>query len=1081
MAVQIRFDNTHNAIAPTFVLGTRSGNKLGVIPACNINMSDTFGSKFELQFEVHKFLNGEKYVLWDKLVDFAVVWCKEWDVWFEIEVTTKDSDGVVKQISCTSIGEAELSQVYLYDIEINTEDDIAREDYVPTHLYDASNHEASLLHRIMDKVPHYSIEYVESRLAPIQRTFSFDNKSLYDALQEISEEIDCLFVINSGTDSNGKIERSISVYDLESYCTVCHKRGSFDHVCTECGSTNILPCYGEDTAILISVDNLADEITYSTDTGSVKNCFRLECGDDLMTATVRNCNPNGSQYIWYISDAMKADMSDELVEKLNEYNTECITYEDTYEADFSQDTTEAYNSLIDKYDNSRTTYSNIGTLTGYAALMNAYYNTIQLEMFLRDEMMPSIETSEVTAQTELTKLSNVSIVAVQKLSSASVTTITNAVESVAKTMIDPMYKVATSNVSYNSSTNKWTGKFTVTNYSDETQTATSVSAVQITITDDYSRYVKQRVNSLARNERESKGLVGIENLFDFDVELGDFENEMTKYCLAELNNFHDACEACVNLLIQQGVADKKTIGDDVYNEVYLPFYERLNAIEAEIQTREEEIATVTAIQSEIAAHRQTVQEALNFENYLGTDLWLEFIAYRREDTYRNDNYISDGLTDAEIFECAREFITTARNEIYKSATQQHSLSASLKNLLVMKEFEPIVEKFAVGNWIRVKTNGIVYKLRLLSYSINFDQLESLSVEFSDVKIFADGITECASILNKAASMSSSYGYVTRQARKGEKGNKKIGQWVNDGLALTNMKIVNDADNQNISMDNHGMLCREYLPATDSYDAKQLKIVNRGLYVSDDNWQTAKAGIGNFEYYDPRTGEHSEGYGVIADKLIGNLVLSQEVGVYNDDASITMDPDGLTITTKPIETDGSARSVLLVQKEVSDGDEANYDPLMYVDNDGNLVLNGSIKINTDKDTNLSSIDDLADPTRITSRIDTAVENMQIQIGTAKDEAKAHAGQILDTYKTDVGQYMQFDDNGLTIGAIGSGFKTIIDNRRLAFTDQEDEVMAYITNKQLYIPNAVIQKSLWLGGYAFVPNGDDGGVSLVWQGI
>ena len=78
-------------------------------------------------------------------------------------------------------------------------------------------------------------------------------------------------------------------------------------------------------------------------------------------------------------------------------------------------------------------------------------------------------------------------------------------------------------------------------------------------------------------------------------------------------------------------------------------------------------------------------------------------------------------------------------------------------------------------------------------------------------------------------------------------------------------------------------------------------------------------------------------------------------------------------------------------------------------------------------------------------------------------------------------MQFDDNGLTIGAIGSGFKTIIDNRRLAFTDHENEVMAYITNKQLYIPNAVIQKSLWLGGYAFVPNGDDGGVSLVWQGI
>lgn len=1078
MAIKIIFDSQHNAIAPTFVLGTRSGKKLGVIPACNIQVSDRFGSKFELQFDVYK---NDNLSLWNKIIDFATVWCKEWDVWFEITVETKDCDGLSKHVSCTSLGEAELSQVYLYDIQINTEDDIARENYVPTHLYDANNPNVSLLDRIMDKVPHYTIEYVESRLASIQRTFNFDKKSIYDAFQEIAQEIDCLFVINSGTDSNGKIKRSISVYDLESYCTVCHKRGTFEHVCPECGSSNILPSYGEDTAVFISSENLADEITLSTDTGSVKNCFRLECGDDLMTATVRNCNPNGSQYIWYISEAMKADMSDELVEKLNEYNSECYTYENAYEAEFSQDASGAYNDLIDKYDNSRSTYPNIGTLTGYSALMNAYYNTIQFEMYLHDEMMPTIETSVVTAQTELAKLSNLSLVAVQKLSSASLSTVTSAVETVAKTMVDQMFKVTISNASYNSSTNKWTGKFTVTNYYDETQTATSASTVQIIITDDYSKYVKQRVNSLARKESVSKGLIGIENLFDFDVALGDFENEMAKYCLTELKNFHDACETCVNLLIQQGVADIKTVGDDVYNEVYLPFYERLNAIEAEIQTREEEIAAVTALQSEIESHRQAVQAALNFENYLGTALWLEFVAYRREDTYKNDNYISDGLTDAELFSSAQEFIKTARNEIYKSATQQHSLSASLKNLLVMKEFESIVDKFAVGNWIRVKANDVVYKLRLLSYSINFDQLESLSVEFSDVRVFANGITECASILNKAASMSSSYGAVTRQAKKGEQGNKKLGKWVNDGLALTNMKIVNDADNQNISMDNHGMLCREYLPATDTYDDKQLKVINRGLYVSDDNWRTAKAGVGNFEYVDPRTGELTEGYGVIADRIVGNIVLSEEVGVYNDDASVTMDSNGLTITAKSVASDEISHTALLIQKEVASGNEIDYEPLMYIDDDGNLVINGTVRVVTGKDANISTMDDLADPSRITNRIDEAVENTKSIIDAAKAEAKNHANNILNSYKADVGQYMNFDDDGLTIGAINSGFKTVIDNQRLAFTDNENEVMAYITNKQLYIPNAVIQKSLWLGGYAFVPNGEDGGVSLVWQGV
>ena len=79
-------------------------------------------------------------------------------------------------------------------------------------------------------------------------------------------------------------------------------------------------------------------------------------------------------------------------------------------------------------------------------------------------------------------------------------------------------------------------------------------------------------------------------------------------------------------------------------------------------------------------------------------------------------------------------------------------------------------------------------------------------------------------------------------------------------------------------------------------------------------------------------------------------------------------------------------------------------------------------------------------------------------------------------------MDFGENGLTIGARVNGqesaFKTKIDNQQMAFLD-EGNVVAFISNKQLYIPNAVVQKSLWLGKYAFVPK-EDGGVSLVWQG-
>ena len=60
---------------------------------------------------------------------------------------------------------------------------------------------------------------------------------------------------------------------------------------------------------------------FSPDTDSVKNCFKLEAGDDLMTATVRNCNPNGTDYIWYLSDSIKEDMSYGLQRKIEAYNS----------------------------------------------------------------------------------------------------------------------------------------------------------------------------------------------------------------------------------------------------------------------------------------------------------------------------------------------------------------------------------------------------------------------------------------------------------------------------------------------------------------------------------------------------------------------------------------------------------------------------------------------------------------------------------------------------------------------------------------------------------------------------------------
>ena len=69
------------------------------------------------------------------------------------------------------------------------------------------------------------------------------------------------------------------------------------------------------------------------------------------------------------------------------------------------------------------------------------------------------------------------------------------------------------------------------------------------------------------------------------------------------------------------------------------------------------------------------------------------------------------------------FLDAASREIYKAANYQHSISSTLYNLLIMKEFVPIVDYFEVGNWIRIEIDGEIYKLRLVSYEIDYDNFK----------------------------------------------------------------------------------------------------------------------------------------------------------------------------------------------------------------------------------------------------------------------------------------------------------------------------------------------------------------------
>ncbi len=650
-------------------------------------------------------------------------------------------------------------------------------------------------------------------------------------------------------DSISSVERSISVYDLKTTCNHCGYRSDFTDICPICNSTDLSTGYGRDTAILIDSENLTETISLEGKSSEVKNYFRIIGGDDTITSYIRACNPSGTNYIYAFSDEDKQDMSHELQEKLNSYQK--------------------------KYKEKKPLYNEI---------TKKLYNAIDEKLNLESLMMPKTEHAKTSAQKELSKLTSAALspVAVTDVSIASVFTAGNAVLAMAKCIVNStVYKVSLIDKSTSFENQRWRGKFRLENYSDENDCAENTAYITVIIDDDYERYVKQKIQKTI--DRDD---IYLTNIFDKDVSLNTFKAELKKYCLNRLNSFESAYQSVLEVLTEAQCsnhpldntsdnASHNILYQDIYDNLYLPSFHKLSAIQAEIKVRTAEIEAAENKYNQFVKNQEEIQKELNLEHYLGETLWKELRAFCREDTYENPNYISDGLNDSQALKKAEQLFSEAEKHAVKASTLQFSLTANMHNLLTIPEFKNLTNEFEGGNWIRVRIDNKLYRLRLIHYSIQFSELQSINVEFSDVTRTANGLSDINSLMSKVQSISSGYPYTVHQAEQGEKGFTAIEQIKNDGLNTALYQISNSV-HQEFKIDEHGFLGRQWDDILSDYLPEQFKINHNLLVYTDDCWQTAKAALGKITYYNPVLKTTVSNYGLIADAVISGILMGNDI-------------------------------------------------------------------------------------------------------------------------------------------------------------------------------------------------------------
>lgn len=949
---------------PTLLLQHKNFETIGnggITNVSGLTYKNNFNDANEISFKIHKFNNGIKHPLWDQLVDFRIIYIPELKERFQIAVSVneEDPDDLSKSVTGTALCESELSNINLHGVQINTETDMTNDLYdenFPTVLYrDPDDYDsednlkiwakskydylkdktaypttasvvakkkyilthASLLHRVLEKAPHYSIAHVDSTLRELSTVheFTFDGTDTLSALKnDIAEAYHCLFSFNSE-------QRTISVYDLYSTCTACKYRGDFLDTCPECGSTKVINKYGEDTNVLINSTNLTKSITLESNQDSLKNCFYVTGADDLMNATIRNINPNGSQYIYYFSDDVLSDMPDNLKNKLKSYDTLYNEIQITRKMALDSTKVANYNNVVTSItkkfanvaddDKDKATFNKLANpLVGHSSLIAARYDATDLYYYINDSMMPVIDIDGLGVQDSLTSIKNgikaLGGVAVTKVSSIESSVVRNTLEKLCQVFCSTAYydiSVETKSLSaYNSSTKTKTYSCTVTITSftqqDENEEYLTGSVdVTCSVLENNEKYIEQKIKRMTAESKKLKD----KQITSFDLSDTDFKKELTYYSLTELTNMYTEFQACQDIVTNGFTEDSVDVqyNNSELKKKYQKFYaNRLTWINNEIKTRTSELNSVKAIFDPVKSTgvlqtlKQSIQKELDLQKYFGTDLWNLFYSYRREDDYNNSNYSSTGLNNTELIKRATELFKAAQRELYKAGNLQYSISTTMGNLLALPEFKPIVDKFEVGNFIKVGIDEKVYSLRLLSYQVDYDNLSEIPVEFSTVEKIYSGYSDVPSVLQSAKSMSTSYSSVKDQVDKSKGTTKTVSDWTNNGLLGDNISFSNSKE-QTVTLTKNGLLARSWDDVYNEFSLKQLKIVNNGLYLTKDGWETIETGVGRFTYTDIN-GNLVEDYGIIAKTVVGNLIIGKELQIYNEDKSIVIDENGLTI-------------------------------------------------------------------------------------------------------------------------------------------------------------------------------------------
>ena len=314
----------------------------------------------------------------------------------------------------------------------------------------------------------------------------------------------------------------------------------------------------------------------------------------------------------------------------------------------------------------------------------------------------------------------------------------------------------------------------------------------------------------------------------------------------------------------------------------------LNATDASLQ------ASIDSVSAQLDA----ISSRLNILSYFASTpgLLRELNCYWIEGDYTNDNIaVLEETTPEEEIDLANELLEASYIELSKVCQPRFSFSLESVDATKQYEFKEQMRLLELGKIITIeKEEGLWYYPALLEIAINLDNSEEFTMAFANAMRLDDWGYTYADLISDASSTSRKVSANWQDILAYAKERETVTSLIRDPLDMTLRAAFANMVNQEFTVDKNGILGRKKVSETsDEFEDEQVRLINNLLIFTDDNWETAKTALGKI-YYTDEDGNTITSYGLIAETIIGSLIMGERLRIKNENSTVEIGAEGITI-------------------------------------------------------------------------------------------------------------------------------------------------------------------------------------------